>query len=253
MKALNHSEAEYNTLRDEMNLRIGAIYNQSAAAISSILTALASAIALLVISFNVSTISDGLIIGFDIAEAVLLLMPLLFLLPLSIKSGENLQQITSISCYIRVFFEFNPNSKEVYSWETANNSLSSINVKRRKLPSFINSEYAFLAIGIILVEIAFAFLNYLRMSNANNILMHIFHGLALIVSIVITIVIARTTSIYHRLQKPAKMYTIGYIMYGKKYDNFPEELDVKEVWQQFEDQKDHVKRETDGFLSTIEK
>lgn len=122
---------EYDSLREEMIARIEAINSQASSALTSILTAWASAIALLVLSFS-DTVSDTRsVIGFDIALSLALFIPLLCLFPLAIKSGENLTQIVSISCYIRIFFE-NTGSvgEKLFAWENANNAISRVNVKR---------------------------------------------------------------------------------------------------------------------------
>lgn len=79
---------EYNSLRNELIARIEAFNNQSTTAITTILTALASAIALLVLSFSNGISDRHIIMGFDIAQAIALLTPVLFLFPISLRSGE---------------------------------------------------------------------------------------------------------------------------------------------------------------------
>lgn len=128
-----HTIEEYNSIRAEMIERIQILNNQSISSISACIAAWVITATLFLASFT----KDFFLL--EINNTVLCIMllissllPTIFLFPAAIKSGENLAQITAISCFIRVFFEHS-NTDRLLSWESANNSLSNVNVHRKKI------------------------------------------------------------------------------------------------------------------------
>ena len=83
-------------------------------------------------------------------SAAIFIIPILFFVPLAVKSGENLIQIASISTYIRIFYEYPTiDRKKSWNWESSNNLLSNANVDRKKKSfamKFFNLEYTILSI-----------------------------------------------------------------------------------------------------------
>ena len=49
-----------------------------------------------------------MIILLSVGEEIAFFFAILFLLPMAVKSGENLKQLASLGIYIRVFYEFVP-------------------------------------------------------------------------------------------------------------------------------------------------
>lgn len=217
---------EYNSLRNELIARIEAFNNQSTTAITTILTALASAIALLVLSFSNGISDRHIIMGFDIAQAIALLTPVLFLFPISLRSGENLVQITSLSCYIRVFYEKRPNSTHtIFAWEGANNAISSVNVKRKfiSLERFINSEYTALSISAVLMHLAFALINYYRIIalGAYSGYLICFHIIIFVLDVIFVTSTALGSSMKRNYRDIRNKYIAGFVQYGIKKGYFP--------------------------------
>lgn len=137
---------EYNALKSELNTRLSLISNKASTAIVTIISAWAAGITLIVIFLekDVSKITSFAIIGF--LEAFIFLIPILYFIPLAIKSCENIRQIASLSAYIKVFYEYKSvkNKKYVINWETSNNLMSSVNINGglKSIPMFLfNEEY----------------------------------------------------------------------------------------------------------------
>lgn len=89
------------------------------------------------------------------------LIPIFYFVPLATKSGENIQQIASISAYIRVFHDYCSlyGEDEIFNWETSNNVCSNVNVDRgdeSKDMYVYNSEYIILAVSSLLLYILIA-------------------------------------------------------------------------------------------------
>lgn len=121
---------EYNALRQEVITRIGIINSQSHTAILTILTVWGSGFALL------SGLSKALENTDVISPLPLIfltcfvyLVPILYFLPLSIKSGENVKQIASISAYIKAFHEQYSveNGGKFFNWESLSEDVGGIN------------------------------------------------------------------------------------------------------------------------------
>ena len=146
------SEHEYDSLRSEIISRIENINNQANSAIITILSTWSMGFALIVAvkEFEMESLL------FLIIDTFIFLIPVYYFVPLSIKSGENIQQIASISAYIKVFYEhFSLKSgAELFNWETSSNIYSTVHVNRGKkslLMTFYNDEYTILSAASLLI------------------------------------------------------------------------------------------------------
>lgn len=146
-KNITFSTHEYDSLRSEMISRIEIINSQSNLAITTILSTWTVGFAI-IFAINEFEIKSYVL---SLASVCIFLIPIFYFIPLSIKSGENIRQIASISAYIRVFYDYFSfkQKKEIFNWETSNNIYSYINVNRGK-PSILmrlyNEEYVVLSI-----------------------------------------------------------------------------------------------------------
>ena len=141
---------EYNSLRAEQISRIEAMYNMAAGAMTIFLTSWAAALSFLAIYYFQTNITDiHTLLWLGLFQSLLAFLPILFVIPIAARSGENIRQITRISCYIRVFFEYSSNTPEdQFYWETAvnrNGYEKSLFRKSRFSPAF-NAEYTVLSL-----------------------------------------------------------------------------------------------------------
>ena len=148
------SEHEYDSLRSEIVSRIENINNQASSAIITILSTWTIGFALIV-AVKEFEIESPI---FLIIDASIFLVPIYYFVPLSIKSGENIQQIASISAYIKVFYDYYSLrcGAELFNWETSNNICSAVNVNRGEkslLMKFYNDEYTILSSASLLIYI----------------------------------------------------------------------------------------------------
>lgn len=148
------SEHEYDSLRSEIISRIENINNQASSAIITILSTWTIGFALIV-AVKEFEIESPI---FLIIDASIFLVPIYYFVPLSIKSGENIQQIASISAYIKVFYDYYSLrcGAELFNWETSNNICSAVNVNRGEkslLMKFYNDEYTILSSASLLIYI----------------------------------------------------------------------------------------------------
>ena len=155
-KVLNikFSEHEYDSLRSEIISRIENINNQASSAIITILSTWTIGFAFIVAVKEFEIESPF----FLFISACIFLVPVYYFVPLSIKSGENIQQIASISAYIKVFYDYCSlrRGEELFNWETSNNIYSAVNVNRGKksiLMRFYNEEYTILSAASLIIYI----------------------------------------------------------------------------------------------------
>lgn len=212
---------EYRALRSESQLRIEAIYNQSASAFTAILTSWASAIALLALSYNAAIADVNVLIGFDVAQLFALFIPTVLLFPLAIKSGENLCQITAIACYLRVFYENKNSDDNLFSWESANAVMNPVLQKRHGRPfgSVANAEYAILAIASGMMCVGFSVITYWRIySHYNNYpaWLMCLHVVIFLSDIIMTACIIYASSVRRNIRDNVIRYMAGFIIFGKK-------------------------------------
>lgn len=121
-------QIEYETLRNEIVERISIINSQASNAMSLIITTWAAGFTLLGVQATNRNISEDMIILLSVGEETAFFFAILFLLPMAVKSGENLKQLASLGIYIRVFYEYVPryrrDKKDLYLWETADKHIN---------------------------------------------------------------------------------------------------------------------------------
>ncbi len=170
------SEEEYESIRTEMIERISTINSVSNTAITTAISTWTAGLALLIFLISKDgVINDYSLVAAGFINSLFFLAPILFFLPLAIKSGENINQIGSISIYIRVFYEYihmNNYGKELklFNWELSNNLVSDINVYRGKNSKplmLYNEEFTILALVSFGMYFATIIVNILRILDTN--------------------------------------------------------------------------------------
>lgn len=226
MKRIVFSENEYMSIRAEMIERIRLLNSQSFTALATVISFWTAGF-----TFKMALISKYDFISteweritMDFLSATIFLIPIFLFIPLSVKSGENLAQIASISAYIRVFYDFSIlKSKINRNWETSNNLLSNSNVDRKRKGDFLvfyNGEYTTLAVISFALYVICALLNIKKIiilfdtGKINVICTHCI----IIVYFVITIIIPFIIIIIHKvacmknsLMDKTVYYVQGYI------------------------------------------
>lgn len=188
---------EYISLREELIQRLAIVNAQSHTAVLTIITAFAAGISL---GYggemnNVENSIDFLFL--NILRAVIFLIPIAYLVPLSVKSGENLIQIASLSAYIRVFYDMNSLDGERMNWETSNNILSNANIDKgknneNKEMKLYNEEYTVLAAISFLLFYFFSYHMFLVIEPFE----HIQSFLMLVLTFILLCIISLLAVIY---------------------------------------------------------
>ena len=227
-------DCEYKSLRDELISRNSIINSQASTAVVTIISAWAAAFTFrMSIMSNLSDNAD-----FDIYEeiqmrflsAAIFIIPILFFVPLAVKSGENLIQIASISTYIRIFYEYpTMEKKKSWNWESANNLLSNANVDRKKQSfamKFFNLEYTILSICSFLIFIFFSVIDFNQIYNQYVLRGKIRTGdyvICVFASIILTILaivsiffIYRNSCMKYTLMSDTEKYLFAYIEVARK-------------------------------------
>lgn len=209
---------EYTSIRNEVVQRISVINAQSHTAILTIITALGAGLTL---NYNiqVNQIDNTIVfISLNIICSLIFLIPILYLFPLAVKSGENLIQLASLSAYIRVFYDYISDDNNKMNWETSNNILSNVNVDRGKrsfFMKFYNEEYTVLATISFVLYILFSIISIIMFKPVIELKyvidITIFYIIVAICLIVIIIFIHKSSGIKNTLMKYTPIYIEGYI------------------------------------------
>lgn len=244
-KKFTPSFHEYNSLRQELITRITLINNQAHTAILTILTIWSAGFVLLAkapdMVKNEFYFSPNLII---FLINFIFLIPIFYFIPLSVKSGENITQIASISAYIKVFYEYKSlrDKEPLFNWETTNNTASSINVYRGKTSRgmlFFNEEYTILSLSslviYIIVLLSLIFGHFWEMKLASKIAYSFFSILFLILGALGCYFIHKSSNMKKTMMDNTVLYlnkyleravNIGFITEAEYY-NAKQQLDVK--------------------------
>ena len=243
-------DCEYKSLRDELISRNSIINSQASTAVVTIISAWAAAFTFRMsimseqkpnLDFSLEKINDDeyrISADFDIYEeiqmrflsAAIFIIPILFFVPLAVKSGENLIQIASISTYIRIFYEYpTMEKKKSWNWESANNLLSNANVDRKKQSfamKFFNLEYTILSICSFLIFIFFSVIDFNQIYNqyvlrgkirTGDYVICVFAGIILtILAIVSIFFIYRNSCMKYTLMSATEKYLFAYIEVARK-------------------------------------
>ena len=157
---------EYNSLKSEIINRINIMNTQASTAISLIIAIWAAGFGLLGIQLsNLEDLSMAQNLALSFGQIGVFILSNVILLPMAIKSGENLRQMVSLGAYIQVFFEYLSHKNGLptqFTWETSDKAINSvINSKEYRCRDYLfNSKYTILGIIsllFILIEIP---LNY---------------------------------------------------------------------------------------------
>lgn len=223
---IEFSENEYTSIRTKMIERIKLLNSQSFTALAAIISFWAAGFTykMALLSSGVSFIEIYEKVVMDFLSAVIFLIPIFLFVPLSVKSGENLSQIASLSAYIRVFYDYPiRNGKRNMNWETSNNLLSNANVDRKsksKITRFYNDEYTILSCISFFLYIVFELVNFKKMylmfvdKQVSYLFFHILIILYIIMSVVsllAIIMIHKASSMKNTLMRGTIYYVQGYI------------------------------------------
>jgi hypothetical protein len=229
-KRFYFSEVEYESIRTELVNRINAIYSQSNTALTTIISTWVAGITLFIfLTGDRQSLPYYAEIVIRLFNSLVFLIPVFFFIPLSIKSGENLTQIASISAYIRVFFEYlNLKSDDYsipkYGWEISNTFVSDINAFRKNKSKFIlrfNDEFTILSIISIIIYFISAGLNILTILETpegqklqNSIWIYIILAAYIffaVISIIILVKIHNSSCVKRNLIDKSPIFIKGYI------------------------------------------
>ncbi len=209
---------EYTSLRSEIVQRISVINAQSHTAILTIITAFGAGLTL---NYNVQVnhIDNTIVfISLNIICSLIFLIPILYLLPLAVKSGENLIQLASLSAYIRVFYDYISEDNKKMNWETSNNILSNANVDRGKRSfymKFCNEEYTVLATISFVLYILFSVISIIILKPVIElkyvIIIIMFYAILAFCLFGIIIFIHKSSGMKNTLMKYTPIYIEGYI------------------------------------------
>lgn len=209
---------EYTSIRSEMVQRISIINAQSHTAILTIITAFGAGITL---NYNTQAVQIDDTVGFvslNIIRSLIFIIPILYLLPLAVKSGENLIQLASLSAYIRVFYDYLSDSDVRMNWETSNNILSNANIDRGKRSfymKFYNEEYTVLASISFVLYVVFSAISFLMLKSVLEtkylIIIVIIYVILAVVLFCIIIFIHKSSGMKNTLMKYTPIYVEGYI------------------------------------------
>lgn len=215
---IKFNNQEYMSIRAEMIQRLSVMNSQSHTAILTIVTALGAGLTLCFNTQRETVNNEVGYISLCIISSLIFLIPIIYLLPLSVKSGENLIQIASISAYIRVFYDSLSPYDNMMNWETSNNILSNANVDKGKksfVMKFYNEEYTVLATISFLLYIIFSDITLVSIHSyvstlfmITTLVIYIVLG---ILAILIILFIHKSSGMKHTLMKYTPIYVRGYI------------------------------------------
>lgn len=243
-----HSVHEYNSLRAEMVTRIQIMNNQATSATSACIAAWVVSCTIFVASLSSYQMAQNLL-TFCVAQSLSALIPSIFLLPTAVKSGENLCQIAALSSYIRVFFDDKLYVDEGYfSWESANNSISTINIQRESSSNYklFNMEFFSLSLSSLILNVTLSLVTLIRIYYRKQ-----YFGSALGICMLIwTIETILTYFVYkyssaQDMEQNAKRSIYGFVLYGIENGS----IQVHNVTPNDEDKQNIVKEIASQIIS----
>ncbi len=220
------SRDEYTYLREEIIQRQGKTQSLSNTALITILSAWAAGltfqIALSSKEMQFNWIYEDL--GMHFLRALIFAAPVFFLLPLAIKSGENMRQTASLSAYIRVFFEYpiRPGEEQM-NWEITNSMFSDIGVDRKRksaLMRLYNTEYFILAVISFAVYVLFGIIDVAQLLELEKVgeifgcaecLFISIYAIVALCALASILAIMRSSSIKKSMMEWSQKYIEGYL------------------------------------------
>lgn len=238
------SSEEYNSLRNETVERISIMNNQASSAFGLLLTTWGAGFTLLGVLIAYQTSSEKTEIPFQCmlllstCQVFAFLSSLFMLIPMAIKSGENLRQLISLGVYIRVFYDYvskHRNCGQRFLWDTADKQVSVFTTTKGKDNFWLcqfNAEYVILGF----ISTAFLLMSYLY--NAMLLQERIPVCVLSIVGLLITalafyliFVIYTRSSIKKNLMSLSDEYTKKYLTLAVTIGIIQEE-DMKSAWDE---------------------
>lgn len=141
---------EYKALRDELNMRIQLMNTHNLGMITAVFAVWAIAGVLfkdyIEILDDVTSYIRIAVTLYTFFIPLFIIIPIAIIMPLSVKSGDNLGQIMSLSAYIKLYAEMpsymDDDGNKFFGWE----SLQKKEMERKLSDKFFNSEYLILSI-----------------------------------------------------------------------------------------------------------
>ncbi len=228
---------EYNSLRNEIVSRIEIINSQISTVTTMIFTAWGACIALITISYGSNCQKIASLTILSLLQEFFVLTPIFLLIPMSIKSGENLRQITILSCYICVFHEGRIKESKGLWWETANTSFSNISLDRgikSGMMKFYNCEYTALALVSLILYVLVTMLSLVRvwssLHEAMKFLIFSTDVCLFFLALWAVFFIHFSSSIKHNIMDLRKEYYENFISFGERKGLFDKkEADEKRM------------------------
>lgn len=223
------SDKEYETLRAEILSRIQTMNNQAFNSITFVVTTWVAGFSLLSMQLGyLEVFSDASCLLLSFGQMFSFFFSICLMYPLAIKSGENLKQITMISAYIRVFFEFVP-EEQSFMWERAVNLVSASTSEKGLKNSilsylngagrlgFHNGEYAILGAASLIFVIS-AFVHCLFITDTYMQLSPLVYQMVIVLGMILIIIgfetvinIYRASSVKSNMMKVNKDITFAFL------------------------------------------
>lgn len=237
---------EYRSLRNETVERISIINNQASSAFTLLLTTWGAGFTLLGILVSYQTSSQEAEIPFlcllllSIGQVFAFLSSLFMLVPMAIKSGENLRQLISLGVYIRVFYDYASkywNCMQRFSWETADKRVSAFTttkgIDKFWLRQF-NAEYiilGFVSTTFLLVSYAYNAIFFKQIIPSN----YLFYGglLIAILALYLLHIIHIKSSAKRNIMLLSDEYTKKYLILAVE-SGIIQEKDLKTAWSELD-------------------
>ena len=186
---ISGSIEEYTSLRNEVIERLSFMNSQASSAFGVILTVWAAGFTCIgIMAADWSNLSYSYMRWLSLCPIGAFFISMLIILPMAIKSGENVRQIIAIGVFIRVFYEYIPSLRNSDNhntgWETANMLVNrGITQKKSKKKFFswfngqindrLNSEYTLLCLASCFFMGISIMINYEVVRNSDRIVFYI--------------------------------------------------------------------------------
>lgn len=155
------------------------------------------------------------------------------LVPMAIKSGENLRQLASLSAYIRVFYDFLTDGQ--YIWDTADKHVSAVTTAKGThmfwLKQF-NSEYIILGIASLIFLLLSFLLSLIYLHDQTTKCYLLFIGLAVIIlAVYLLAVIYKKSNTKNNMMELSVEYIQKYLILAVEM-GFIREDDLTNAWNE---------------------
>lgn len=234
---------EYSTLRNEIIQRISIMNNQAANAFGIILTVWAAGFSCLgILMANKATLDYYSLAWLSFCQLGAFVISLFIILPMAIKSGENISQIISIGIYIRIFYFYVPHhhdpTGDIFGWEYANPLINKSTTPKQLRPiegiinNRLNSEYTILGVASLLFIFGSILINYSIVRQSSYIgLILAGYAVILLLSIAYIGIISLQSNIKRNAKRAAGLYVKQYLTLAVE-EGFLKKQDLKKAWKE---------------------